>query len=143
MIGPFAYLLEELGKVFNLSLHVDAVGACSLLFPQDLSVQLQLNSAQDTLFLFSKLAILPPGKFREEILKEGLKTNAGPDPLSGVLAYLFATNHLVLFQTYPLSILNGERLAGLFGSFLEMGTRWKEAIAKGQYQNLHKPISLP
>jgi hypothetical protein len=140
MTDQFQQLLNELGQIFHLSLHTDKVAACTLLIPPELTIQLQLDASQERLFLFSKLIALPPGKFRENILREGLKANAAPDPLPGILAYLASSNHLVLFQSYPLLILNGERLAGLFGGFLEMADNWRKAIERGQSA---PPPSLP
>ncbi len=132
MTDQFEQLLKELGTIFQLSLHTDKSGACTLLIPPELAIQLQLDASQERLFLFSKLIVLPPGKFRENVLREGLKANAAPDPLPGCLAYLSSTNHLVLFQSYPLFILNGKRLAGLFGGFFEMTDSWRKAIERGQ-----------
>lgn len=132
MHDSFSYLLDELAKVLHLSLHVDQVGACSILLPQDFLVQLQPDSAKEELFLFSKLAPLPPGRFREEVLKEALKANTDKDPQAGIFAYLEKTNHLVLFQSYPLIILNGERLAAFFANFRLLGMQWRTAILQGQ-----------
>lgn len=132
MIGPFEELLHALGKVFHLDLEVDKHHACSILVHPRLTVQMQLDVSQEHLWMFSKLIDTPPGKFRENILKEALKANSLPDPRIGILAYLKATNQLILFQKYPLTILNGERLSGLFASFTEMADSWREAIESGQ-----------
>jgi hypothetical protein len=132
MIGPFEELLHELSKVFHLDLQVDKHNACSILVHPKLVVQMQLDVSQENLWIFAKLIEIPPGKFRENILKEAMKANALPDPRTGVLAYLSATNQLVLFQKYPLIILNGERLSGFLGAFMEMADSWREAIASGQ-----------
>ena len=132
MKDRFQELLAELGHTFHLSLKSDKRGACSILIPPELTIQLQLDGSQEKLFLFTKLAEIPPGKFREEVLREGLKANGLSDPRAGILAYLAVSNHLVLFQNYPVSILNGELLAGLFGSFLEMAESWQRAIQGGQ-----------
>lgn len=131
MIDRFQELLSELGKVFNLPLHTDRYHACSLQIPP-LVIQLQLDSAQENIILFSKLIELPPGKFRENILRESLKANGLATPKAGVLGYIANTNHLALFQKYPLDILNGERLAGFFGAFFEYGVAWNQAIGQGQ-----------
>lgn len=131
MIDRFQELLSELGKVFNLPLHTDRYHACSLQIPP-LIIQLQLDSAQENIILFSKLIELPPGKFRENVLKESLKANGLEIPKAGVLGYVASTNHLALFQKYPLAILNGERLAGFFGAFFEYGAAWNQAITQGQ-----------
>ncbi len=131
MTDRFANLLEELGKVFHLSLHPDKHNACSIQIGA-VKVQIQLDSTQEKLFLFSRIIEIPPGKFRENVLMEGLKANALPDPRPGVFCYVAATNQLALYQKYPLEILNGERLAGLFGAFFEMGESWHKAIQSGQ-----------
>ncbi|MBM3184108.1 MAG: hypothetical protein FJZ64_02235 [Chlamydiae bacterium] len=141
MIGPFQEIIFELGKLFRLKLHPDAVGACSILIPPELIVQLQLDSAQEKLFLFAKIAELPPGKFRENVLLESLKANSRPDPLLGILGYIHPINHLALFQSYPLSILNGERLANLFGGFVETAESWRKAIQSGQNTPIPKSQS--
>jgi hypothetical protein len=131
MISEFERLISDLGHHFNLQLHVDRAGACSLLIPPDLVIQLQLDSGQEKIFLFCKIIELPPGKFRENVLIEGLKMNAHRDPLPGILAYLNASNHLVLFQSYPLTIVNGERLATFFCNFHQMAESWRKALASG------------
>lgn len=132
MTGEFQDLLKELGSIFHLELEVDKSGACSILIPPQIVIQMQLDSGQEKLFLFCKIAEIPPGKFRENILKEGLKANALPDPVSGILAYLHPTNHLVLFQSYPVSILTGERLATFFSNFAQMAESWQQALLSGQ-----------
>lgn len=132
MMPRFDELLQELSKIFHLSLHTDKSHACSIQFHHQLTLQLQLDLAQENMLLFSKLVEIPPGKFRENVLREALKANAGSDPRIGIFGYFSHTNHLILYQRYPLEILNGERLAGLIGAFLEYGESWREAVEKGQ-----------
>jgi len=132
MIGRFQELLHELGRVFHLELTVDKSGACSIMVPPELVIQMQLDSGQEKLFLFCKVVEIPPGKFRENVFLEALKANDQRDPIPGILAYLHATNHLVLYQTYPVSILNGERLASFFGNFLQMADSWRKALLSGR-----------
>ena len=124
-------LLSELGRIFQLSLHTDKYNACSIEIPP-VTIQLQLDSTQENLFLFTKIFELPPGKFREIVLLQALRANGLPDPRPGVFGYIAATNHLALHQRYPLQILNGERLAGLFGSFFELAELWYKALENGQ-----------
>jgi hypothetical protein len=138
MRDPFQELLNELGPVFNLSLHLDKNNACAIQIDKHSIVQLQLDTSQENLFLFMKLTEIPPGKFRENVLQEALIANNSPDPLPGIFAYLAASNHLILFQRYPLTILNGKRLANLFGAFLELGDTWRKAIESGRPKPLPK-----
>jgi hypothetical protein len=128
----FEELLQSVGKIFHLSLHIDRFNACSIQVHENLTIQLQLDPSQENLWIFSKLLEIPPGKFRENVLREALKANGLPDPRTAVLGYIASSNHLALFQKYPLSILNAEALAGFLGAFLEMATAWQHAIATGQ-----------
>lgn len=132
MISQFEELLHELGQMFELELRIDRHNACSLQIHGRITIQLQLDTSQENLWIFSKVIETPPGKFRENILKEALKANARSDPKAGIFGYLSSTNQLILFQKYPLFILNGERLSGCVGAFLEMAESWQEAIANGQ-----------
>lgn len=132
MITQFEELLSDLGKVFHLKLHIDKQNACTIQIHPQLTVQLQLDITQEHLWIFSKIIDLPPGKFRENILKEALKANSLPDPLTGILSYLNGANQLALYQKYPLNILNGDKLSGFLGAFVEMADNWREAIGKGQ-----------
>jgi hypothetical protein len=131
-MSPFEELLAELSKVFELKLHVDHHSACSIRIPDKLTVQLQLDAAQENLFLFSKLIEIPPGKFREDVLKEALKANGENESVPGVFGYIAATNHLALYQKFPMAILTGKRLAGFLGAFIDFGDTWRAAIQKGQ-----------
>jgi hypothetical protein len=140
MIDRFEELLHSLGQIFHLGLHIDREHACSLRVRGDFIIQLQLDLSQENLWIFSKLIEVTPGRFRENVFQETLKANALADPRPGILGYIADTNHLALFQKYPLNLLNGERLAGLIGAFLEMGDAWRKAIAAG---NPSPPSSTP
>lgn len=132
MIGPFEELLKDLGKELGLALKIDQKNACSIQIHAHLIIQLQLDTAQENLWIFSQLVDTPPGKFRENIFKETLKANYKKDPIIASFGYLSSTNQLAIFQKYPLSILDGKRLAGFLGAFLELGEVWREAILSGQ-----------
>ena len=132
MTSQFEELLEALGKVFRLALHVDHMNACSIQVREGLVIQLQPDMAQENLWLFSKITEVPPGKFRENVLREALKANGMRDPVTGVLGFWAPTGELALCQKYPLNVLNGERLSGFLGAFLDMANSWQKAIESGQ-----------
>lgn len=132
MTDQFEQLLHELGPFFNLQLRSDRHAACTVRIHEALQVQLQLDLTQENLLLFSEISEVAPGKFREKILLEALKTNGLPDPRVGVLCYVARNDFLALYQTYPVSLLTGEVLLGLLGPFLEMAEKWRKAIENGQ-----------
>ncbi len=130
-MSPFEELLSDLGKRLHLNLRLDHQHACSIQIHGRLIVQLQLDTSLENVWVFSKLTEIPPGKFRENILKEALKTNALPDPRNGILAYIASHNQLALYLKFPLNILNAERLVGVLGAFIEMAESWQQAIQNG------------
>ncbi len=140
MTDRLTELLESLGSILNISLTPDKYNACSIEIPP-IRIQLQLDSTQEKLLMFAKIIALPPGKFRENVLAEALKANGLSDPRPGIFCYIANTNHLALYQSYPLFILNGERLAGLFGSFFELGSAWHDSIQKGQIITVTPPTT--
>ncbi len=131
MTDQFEELLKALGHVFHLPLHIDKHHACSIQVHNQLIIQLKPDPSLENLFIFSKIIEIPPGKFRENVLREALKANASTDPRVGIFGYIASTNQLALFQRYPFGILNGERLAGLVGAFLEYCETWRKAIEGG------------
>jgi hypothetical protein len=131
MLDRFAELIQNLSTVFQMPLHVDRHHACAIQVRRGLIVQLQSDAAQEKVLLTCKIIAIPPGKFRERVLREALKANGKADPLVGILAYVRQTNHLFLFQRYPFDILNGERIAGLIGPFIDTAEQWRQAIEKG------------
>ncbi len=52
MTDEFQSLLKELGHIFHLNLEVDKSGACSILIPPQLVIQMQRDSGQEKALLF-------------------------------------------------------------------------------------------
>ena len=132
MMTPFEEILEKLGKILSLSLKPDHNRACAIQIKKNITIQLQSDPSEEKLLIGCKIIDLPPGKFRENVLKEVLKANGLPDPRIGTFAYIEQLNQLFLFQYYPFEILSGERLSSLLGPFIQMAESWKEAIASGK-----------
>lgn len=141
MTDRFSELLSELGSIFQMSLSQDRYNACSIQIPP-ITIQMELDGSGENLILFAKIIEIPPGKFRENVLTEALKANALADPRTGIFGYIANTNHLALHQTYPLELLSGEKLSGLFGAFYETAESWHSAIQSGQSMpsNAGKPL---
>jgi hypothetical protein len=125
MTSHFEQLLQTLGKIFHLKLRVDSLNACSIQIHKGLTVQLQPDISLENLWIFAKLPEVPPGKYGENLLKEALKANGKPDPRGAIFGYIHSTQQLALYQKYPMNLLNGERLAGAIGSFVELAKEWK------------------
>ena len=132
MTDPFEELIRQLSDSLGLTLRVDKNHACSLKIHEDLSIQIQTDSAQEKILIASFVAELPPGRFRQNVLSEALKTNNLPDPRTAVFGYLTANNQLTMHQRYPLALLDGAKLAVLVANFIDYAQLWHNAIRQGQ-----------
>lgn len=142
MIDRFAELLHSLGNVFGMEMHPDKRNACAIQVKKGLVVQLEPDDTQEKLRIASRIVEVPPGKFRELVLKEALKANALPDPRVGTFAFVVNTTTLVLFQEYPFDLLTGERVAGLLIPFIDAAESWRTAIQSG-LPSPPQPAAIP
>lgn len=127
----FTELLQELGLQLDMELHVDKHYSCSLRISDRFTVQLQLDAPQERLRIMTKIFALPPGSFRELVLRDALKANDTAD-FPYILGYYPPQNQLALFQSYPLPQLNGEKLAHILGPFIAYAELWYEALSRGR-----------
>ena len=127
----FAELLIELGLKLQMELYVDKHYSCTLRVSDHFSVQMQLDAHQERLRIVAKIFELPPGSFRELVLRDALKANDSGD-FPYILGYYPPQNQLALFQSYPLPQLNGEKLAYILGPFLTYAELWYDALSHGR-----------
>jgi hypothetical protein len=133
MTGRFEELMQQLSRVLDIELLPDAHRIVALKIHQKIVVQLQEEKDEEPqLLIGSILCELPPGRFRENVLIEALKTNGLVDPRIAVLGYLRRKNALTMHQVYPYSMLDGQRLAALLSSFIEWAEAWRKAVEQGQ-----------
>lgn len=132
MTDPFDLLIEQLGTSLKIHLHTDHNHVCSIKVHHRLTVQIQVDAAQENLLLASFICELLPGKFRENVLSEALKANNLPDPRTGILSFLPMKNQLTLHQYYPFASLDGEKLALYLAGFIDYANLWREAIERGE-----------
>lgn len=132
MTDPFEELIQQLGEALGTTLHVDRNRACLLKVHDTLSVQLQTDSSQEKVLIAAFIAELPPGRFRENVLTEGLKANHLADPRTAIFGYLSSGNRFTMHQRYPIDLLDGKKLAVLVANFIDYAQLWKEAIQQGR-----------
>jgi hypothetical protein len=96
-----------------------------------MQVQLQEEDNKDRVLIGAFIGELPPGKFREILLKETLKEN-NLYPRVGTFAYSPRNNQLVFFTYALLPTLTGDFLADILEIFLDRAFSWKTALETGQ-----------
>lgn len=138
MLSSFDQLLDDLRTNLRLlhPLQADHNKACALQVRKKLTVQIQEDG--EKLLLISRIIEMQPGREREDVLRDALKANAMPDPAVGTFAFREKVNELILFQSYPMAILNGEKLSGLLGAFIKRAESWHDAIV----QRMPPPIKM-
>ena len=131
MSNPLEPLLEELSELTATPLILDVKGVCRMIINEKFELQLEIDQMKENLVVGSVICSIPPGRFRQNVLKEGLKENDLPHPRVGVLSYIEKNNTLFLFDILPLDELNGEKLAKYLEVFLEKAESWYTAIDGG------------
>lgn len=130
-VDRFEEFLKELSIELGIALHPDKRGACKLRINDIFHVQLECDLSQENLWVAAFICEIPPGKLRENILKDALKSN-GPFPIHGTLAYSERGNQLALFALLRFSNLSGKTLADFLTSFIEKASSWRVGVETGQ-----------
>jgi len=128
----FSDLIFELGEYIGEDLKADDHNACCLQINQILKVQIELDAPSPRILLISLITELPPGKFRENILRDGLKANYLAEEKIGTLSYLERENCLVLFHYIFTPSITKEILHENLIKFIERATAWYNAIESGR-----------
>lgn len=127
----FSELLYDLGREIGEALYPDSNRICQLNYHGQLHVQIEYFEPKQQLLIASFLCEIPPGKYREMLFKEALKTN-DKYPRIGTLAYSERNNQLVLFAFLPTPSLNGRQLFHFIEQFIPKAMGWKEAVERGR-----------
>ncbi|MDR2539964.1 MAG: CesT family type III secretion system chaperone [Chlamydiales bacterium] len=135
MMDSFVQLLNDLSSLLDTHLSPDKRGACKLNIDDVLHIQLEPDATQEKLLFFCFLSEISPGKFRENVLRDALKTNADLNTL-GTLGFSERNNQLVLFANLNFSSLTARKVLDFLHLFMAKAQAWKQAIATGQTSNL-------
>lgn len=138
MIDRFEEILRELGIEYGLPLHPDHRGACKLLINETMQLQIEYRQEHQALLALTFICEIPPGKFRENVLRTALKANHF-SPTKSLLGYSDKNNQLALFQQIPLTLLTGKKLAELLTLFINKADEWRQRVQTGDLATLFSP----
>ncbi len=137
----FEDLIRDLGNLMGASLHAERGYLCKLLIEGSFHIQIEHEPEKASILLASFICEIPPGRIREDILKEGLKANGLLDR-KGIFAYSSKNNHLVYFAYIPDNI-HGNKLYEETMLFIDTIKKWKSAIESGQLTLISSNITSP
>lgn len=123
----FAILIDDLGGLIDVPLHVDSHRTCVLVVDHKLHVHIKEEENKDRLLVATFVSEVPPGKFRENILKESLKENDS-FPRLGTFSYSDRNNQLAFCSHISLANLDGHKFADFLEKFLEKSFSWRTGI---------------
>lgn len=135
MMDQLEQLFHDVGEEFDILLKPDQYGAVKLRIGPDIFIQMEYNKAKDWVAMVSFIGDLPPGKFRENLLKTALKANH-QQPSDLHLAYSDKNNQLALFYPFPMSMLSKDLLVKGILSVVEKSRAWRQGIATGNLASL-------
>lgn len=142
MIDRFREILNQLSILLGTPLDPDRRGACKLNVHQTLHVQIEYQAEKNRLVFLSFICEVPPGRFRENVLKDALKSNH-PRPKSGTLAFSEKKNELALFEFISLELITGQKLLEQLNAFIEKATLWQQAIGNANTSTLVPQPKFP
>ncbi len=129
-MNPFEQLIEALSQSLGLSLQTERGTICKLLIQESLQIQLEYEPSAERILIASFLCELPPGKFREDALKEALKANNSLNRI-GIFGYSEKNNSLAYFL-YVSDKKDHHTISGFLLNFIETAETWKAAVESGQ-----------
>ena len=128
----FHDLLYELSQILGTQLKADLNNVCPIVIDEVYPVQIEMDISGDNVLLGAFICDLPPGKFRENILKDALKSCYETKNKRSVFGYCEKINKLALFENVANYDLNGEVLYERLAVFVERVKKWKSAIDSGK-----------
>lgn len=141
-MNKFEELITELGDIVGVGLHAEKGRICKLNINGVMHVSIEYDETKDMILLGCLIVDLPPGRFRETVLKETLRIN-NTEPRIGTFAYSERNNKLILFTYLSFTSLSPEKLNEKLNAFMETADDWRSAIDSGNLSRVALPPPVP
>lgn len=130
-MSKFEDLIAELGERLDMEIFPSQTNVVSLLIENAVKVQIEADKHEEFLTIAAFVLELPPGRFREKVLKGALKANDAIDSLPGTLSYVGSENCLLLFNKLPMEVFTVDNLIECIKQLKNRTLKWKEALNSG------------
>jgi hypothetical protein len=128
----FIDLMSALGELMDTELIPDLNQVVTIMINEKIMLNIELSVTGEKILLGSLVVELPPGRFREEVLKFALLANHASDTNLGTLAYISNHNSLVLLQEVYSQGLKATELYEKISFFVDRAQGWQNAINAGK-----------
>jgi hypothetical protein len=128
----FIDLMSSLGELLDTELIPDLNQVVSIMIDEKLMVNIELSKNSEKILLGTFIVELPPGRFREDVLKFALLANHASDVNIGILSYVANHNCLALLQEIETHGIKVQTLYEELSSFVDRAEGWQNAINSGR-----------
>lgn len=128
----YEQIMEELGDLLGVSLESEGTPMRRLAIQEKFILQFEPSRESDDLFIIAIISEIPPGKFREKVLKAALKENENASYDQGIMGFIETQNLLSMHVKYPLRGAKAEKILELLPAFLEKAESWYDALQVGR-----------
>jgi hypothetical protein len=129
--SQFESLLKEFETFFKCPLQPDQNDSCLIKMGIGISIQLELNR-QGLVLIGCRLAVVPMSRYRDNLIREALKSNEATLPSTGILGFSKKSNQLILFMSLNPLLVNSDLISTVMPPFIAKAKLWAEAIMKGE-----------
>ena len=130
-MGSYKDLIADLSERLGIEIYPDLNNVVVLKIEKSVKIHIEADDVEEFLILGAFIDELPPGKFRENILKNGLKANYLVNKNPAILSYLGRENILTLHRRYLIDSIDVEELITQIKAITERAQKWQASIESG------------
>lgn len=131
-MSTYKNLIAELSLRLKKQIYPNLNNIVVLLIENRVKIHIETDSLGEIVIIGAFITELPPGKFREHILKDALKANYNVKNCPGILSYMGKENILTLHSTFALEALTIETLIQCLKHLTKRARLWQDAIEEGK-----------
>ena len=133
-----ANFVEDLTQGLGLNIEIEDSPSYTLNI-RDHEIQLEMDNEGDCIIVSIVLGKIPSGRYREDVLEQGLRSNGFPPPYFGILGYSLSEDILVLHRKFHASKLSKKLVMDSIPAFIQMAEEWTRALGASSVPIASKP----
>ena len=126
----FGAILKEFETYFNCPLVPDANDSCLITLGIGISLQIELDR-YGLVLIGCRLGAVHMGRYRDNLIREALKSNEITLPSTGVIGFSQKSSQLILFMKINPLFFSVHQILAVMPPFIAKAKQWTDAIAKG------------
>jgi Tir chaperone protein (CesT) family len=134
--SQFGAILKEFEAFLKCPLEPDLNDSCLIKMKKmGISIQLEMDR-YGKLLIGCRVGALPMSRFRENMIKQALKSNEATLPSTGIFGFSHKSSQLILFLHLNPDTLTNDQILAVMPPFIAKAKLWADAIAKGEIPSI-------